>query len=501
MEHKSTRKDRIKNVTILFLSVMLVLTLFSNTIMNRNLVQVSTQAVTEEELTTKVRGNGTATAQETYEVSIDKKRKILTMDVRTGQEVKTGDLLFTLEEVDSEEVAQKKEALDSARRTYESAVLTSGVTVDERKAIESASIGSLTNRQNNLSDLQDKYDIAKDVYDGLTEQLTNINDQIKDSTGYDMTQTSLSHSVDVLNRQKTALLAADKNADVSAIDSQIRDIQAQKEDITYWYTMQGYSETHIINVDTSALKSAIAAAKKDMDNAKKELDRLIALQGSQLSLMANYQDLLKAQEEYEKAKGSAQGDTDVKAKISGTIIEINYTAGNSVAANQTIMTIQPENKMATLSFSVTAKQAARIKPGDPAEILNNWSGDDVTARVASVKRDAMGGDKYTVVCEMGGNGVVIGNSYTLSIGSQSARYELVVPSSTIKTDNNGSFVLTITSKSTPLGNRYYANRVPVEVLTSDDTKSAVVGSLTTADYVITTTTKPVASGDQVRLSD
>ncbi len=501
MEHKSTRKDRIKNVTILFLSVMLVLTLFSNTIMNRNLVQVSTQAVTEEELTTKVRGNGTATAQETYEVSIEKKRKILTMDVRTGQTVKTGDLLFTLEEVDSEEVATKKEALESARRSYESAVLTSGITVEERKAIEGASIGSLTKRQNSLSDLQERYDIAQMAYNDLTEQLTNISDQIKDSTSFDMTITSLNHSIDVLNRQKDNLLAADKDADVSAIDSQIREINGQINDITYWNTMQGYSSTHVINVDTSSLKSAIAAAKKEMDNAKKELDRLVALQGSQLSLLADYQALLKAQEEYEKAKGTSQGDTDVKAKISGTIVEINYTAGNSVSPDQTIMTIQPENKLATLSFSITGKQATRIKPGDPAEVLNNWSGDDVTARVVSVKREAQGGDKYSVVCEMGGNGVVIGNSYTLSIGSQSSRYDLVVPSSTIKTDNNGSFVLTITSKSTPLGNRYYATRVPVEVLTSDDTKSAVVGSLTTADYVITTTTKPVADGDQVRLSE
>ena len=43
------RKDKIKNITIIFLLVMLILTFFSNTIMNYSLVEVSTQQVTSAE--------------------------------------------------------------------------------------------------------------------------------------------------------------------------------------------------------------------------------------------------------------------------------------------------------------------------------------------------------------------------------------------------------------------------------------------------------------------
>ena len=57
----------------------------------------------------------------------------------------------------------------------------------------------------------------------------------------------------------------------------------------------------------------------------------------------------------------------------------------------------------------------------------------------------------------------------------------------------------VEAKSTPLGNRYIARRVDVQVLAKDDINSAVSGGLTTSDYVITTSSKPLEPGMQVRL--
>ena len=96
--------------------------------------------------------------------------------------------------------------------------------------------------------------------------------------------------------------------------------------------------------------------------------------------------------------------------------------------------------------------------------------------------------------------VSVGDSYTLSIGEQSSNYDTIVPTSAIREDSNGKFILIIESKSTPLGNRYYARRVDVDVITSDDTKSAVTGALEGYEYVITTTTKPIKENEQVRLA-
>ena len=76
----------------------------------------------------------------------------------------------------------------------------------------------------------------------------------------------------------------------------------------------------------------------------------------------------------------------------------------------------------------------------------------------------------------------------------------MVPNSAVREDANGKFVLIVTAKSTPLGNRYTAKRVDVEVLASDDTKSAITSSVQ-GEYVITTASTPISAGMQVRLSD
>ena len=78
---------------------------------------------------------------------------------------------------------------------------------------------------------------------------------------------------------------------------------------------------------------------------------------------------------------------------------------------------------------------------------------------------------------------------------------MIVPNSAIREDNNGKFVLIVESKSSPLGNRYIATRADVEVVASDDTQSAITGAVEGWEFVITTSTKPIEAGQQVRLAE
>ena len=93
-----------------------------------------------------------------------------------------------------------------------------------------------------------------------------------------------------------------------------------------------------------------------------------------------------------------------------------------------------------------------------------------------------------------------GESLSLSVGERSAEYDFVVPNSAVREDKNGKFILIIEEKSTPFGNRYKAKRVDVEVMASDETKTAVSADLQGYEYVITTSNQPLEAGDQVRLA-
>ena len=113
MEPKKNR-EWVKNAAIIFLAVLLVLTFFSNTIMNRSLPEVATQNVTSGSIVARVRGTGVVTAVGASQVKADKNREIRSVLVKVGQKVEPGDVLFTLGAGTTEEIEAAEEKLRTA---------------------------------------------------------------------------------------------------------------------------------------------------------------------------------------------------------------------------------------------------------------------------------------------------------------------------------------------------------------------------------------------------
>ena len=437
----SERKEKIKSIAIVFLSIMLVLTFFSNTIMNYSLVEVSTQAVYGGSITTKVRGSGTVQALEGVSIEADMGRKIETILVKTGREVEAGEVLFTLGAGESTVLKDAKDKYEAAKNTYELAILDAGLTVTERKVIEAGDFGSLTEKQNELVNAQKAVEEVQTKIDAMEEA-------------------------------------------VAALKSELETASAERvAEITYDLGEYGWKLDELRAQRDKAQENAVSA-----DKFRKQVE-----------LHNLYKEYCEAKEAVDELAGEGSV-TEIKAPMAGTITQINYYAGQTIKESNVVMQMKPENEAYTMQFTVSQAQSRRIKVGDPAEILYNWSRDEITAKVASVQRDPMNRESYVVICEFYGD-VSVGDNYTVSIGQQSSNYDYVVPTSCIREDSNGKFILTIESKSTPLGNRYYARRTNVEVITSDDSQSAITGAIDGYVYVITTTTKPVAENQQVRLAE
>lgn len=579
------RKDKIKNITIIFLLVMLILTFFSNTIMNYSLVEVSTQQVTSGQITSKVRGSGSVEASESYSVTIEETRKIATVNVKKDAEVATGDLLFTLEDTDSDELDAAKKSLNEAQAAYESAVLTAGITVAERQSIEAGKGSSLTQKQNEIAaanqrvkDAQAAVDAAQASVDKIKAQIDAVSNSTADTTAeekavldaekknseaqdsltsaesaytpvksaYDTALSGLQSAQSAYDEAKTDYDAAEKaykadaskkdardaaelamnkaQAKVNTAQSTFNTCQANLNKVQGSYdsaksaatdsknalsnanynlsvkkltgtnTAEANNLQAQLNTATVALTDANTALTSATNDQKKVTDKI----SGEVTIASAYKTMTDLQEEVAKLQAKSIG-TEITSPISGTVTDIAVTAGTTVNANDVMMTIQPENKAYVLQFSVTENQAKKVRVGDTAEILNNWYGNDVSAVVSAIRKDPQNRSNSMIICEMKGD-VSVGDSYTLSIGEQSSNYDTIVPTSAIREDSNGKFILIIESKSTPLGNRYYARRVDVDVITSDDTKSAVTGALEGYEYVITTTTKPIKENEQVRLA-
>ena len=128
MEEKGKRRDWVKNAAIILLAGLLVLTFFSNTIMNRNLPEVATQNIMSGSINAQVRGSGTVSANGTHVVKADQTREIRAVMVKNGQTVEAGDVLFVLGSGDSAELQQAQEQLYQLQLNYQRTALSGSST-------------------------------------------------------------------------------------------------------------------------------------------------------------------------------------------------------------------------------------------------------------------------------------------------------------------------------------------------------------------------------------
>ena len=664
-ENGKKKREWVKTAAIIFLSVMLVLTFFSNTIMNYSLPEVATQYVQSGTITAKIRGSGAVESGDPYNVEVKESRKVSQVAVKVGDEVEKDDVLMYLEDAESDELKEARDKLDEAKHAYTDALLSVDITAAD---IQAANVGiseesyrnqitaaqnavtaaenavkaaqnEVTAAQRQVDELQRQYDAfdtqiaitpennadvtaetkarddAKTAWDNaayvasvrkneltakkievselearvaLTKQEletlmpssdadnsgdtgtdddqegsgsteseasssaaesseTNSSesseamsvpsrsedDDTTDSSGEDglaMLSESgdnaqqiaeLEKELEELNRQLQAASEAEINAQRAYDEASLEETRRKEEYDRAEQRLEEKKNSGNTDYIISNLKqqqsvidgqkkqaqivlaekqAAVTDREKTLSDKQKDLEELASRIGKVSGLEAAQEAVDKAQKLVDELTEKSI-DATIKAPVAGTVTTLNVVAGESTSPSDPVAVLQPAGKGYSLSFSVTNEQAKRLSVGDVADLVNAWRYDDVTVTLASIKPDTKEpGQKKLLTFDVSGN-VTAGQTLDLSVGQKSANYDLIVPNSAIREDNNGKFILIVESKPGPLNTRYIATRVDVEVLASDDTQSAISAALYGYEFVITTSTKPVEAGKQVRLAD
>ena len=660
MEEKNTTKRRewVKNAAIIFLTIMLLLTFFSNTIMNYSLPEVATQYVQTGTITAKVRGTGKVEASDPYNVIAKESRVITSVAVKQGDIVEKDQVIYYLEESESDELMKAEQELEDLELNYMKGLFGANVSPEVITKVANGNIDSFSQLQAKVTDMQNRLEAAKKRVeecqknvDDLTLQSTKDTNNAGVSTKNeeltkDQATTDLTEAQNRFEKDKAATIAS-LNAQITEVNSQIADLEkllrnaeasagsgttigstssssydgqrkkaieslkktvnvilkglskpelgdaglteienaykgvydAIKDNKDYQTLIADYNATHMLidNIEQNAKdvnnlyannQTLLSKKKADLANLQKKLAEVQAITASsdggvqdaqnrlnqanrnileittansqtsvawqnrladanaalknaqavydllkeeqtslaadinaELDLSKTNRDIQKKKEEIEKLKEKSMGSA-VKAPVAGTITTVKYVAGETTQPEDVMAVIQPEGKGFTLSISVTNEQAKKVQIGDMAELQNSWYYEDARVMLSAIKPDPdKPGTNKLLVFDVSGSTIQADQSLSISVGQRSQEYELVVPNSAIREDNDGKFILTVESKSSPLGNRYIATRVGVEVLASDDNNSAISAPLYGWEYVITTSTKPVEAGKQVRLAD
>ncbi len=267
------------------------------------------------------------------------------------------------------------------------------------------------------------------------------------------------------------------------------------------------SEMEADEAEYKAAKAAVESKQDALEDLIFNLEQQKKSDSVSAQLAALDRQKLLDQIEKQKAEieelTSEDEGTEVVSLVTGTVQSISVSAGHEAKAGATLATIEVPDLGYTLTFSVTNDQARMLRVGDTTTVSNFYWGSQINATLTAIKTDPQNpqGSKQLTFDVTGD--VTAGSSLTLSIGEKNANYDMVVPNSAIRSDVNGSFVLKITAKNSPLGNRYFATRVNVDVVASDEKYSAISGAIESYDSVITTASRnaPIEPGDQVRLAD
>ena len=572
MEFKTVNREWVKNAAIIFLAVLLVLTFFSNTIMNRSLPEVATQMVSNGTITAKVRGTGTVAANGLHEVKATQTREIRAVMVKSGQEVETGDVLFVLGAGDSAELEAAQEQLRQLQSSYNTTAITSP------EYNESAYNAKIKEAEDALGSAKASEEAAKKVYDSHTdvnnealkqaiarldaaiivrdEASKKLDAQVVptkslyDNPALELTtidNTDPNNPVIVIDKTKLSTALQDK---LTARDAARDDLKTKTDGLAATPPTSTQEEvnaaklaydTAVTAVKVQALSDLSTISTADVDAAQAEVDKRQAEVAALSADDIYYQNYIKARdarvaaetalESANSAKKSAyqasasvgvtltdlavqinkqkekikelSGDSadQVVANVAGTVVSVGCTAGDTKAKDDVLCTIEVPDMGYTLSFSVTNDQAKRLRIGNTATVSNYYWGQEIKATLTSMKTDPKNPQSNKLLTFDLTGDVTAGSELTLSVGEKSANYDIIIPNSAIRSDTNGSFVLAVRAKNSPLGNRYIAQRVAVELIAADDSNSAVSGELEYGDYVITTSNAPIKTGDQVRMAD
>lgn len=620
-EQRVKNRGWVKNVAIIFLAVMLVLTFFSNTIMNASLPEAAVQYVQSGSITTQIRGTGTITAKEVYEVKTTTSRKVQSVLVTKDQEVKVGDVLLILAAGEGTETDELKTQLETAKYSYQQKLINmsgggSEVTRAQEKlqeaiAARDAIAVNITAEDIELAKV--RYEAAKEYYQQLTYELEDAGGYVEGGKGDTLKELSDAVNAAQLEYDSACIryakeyafvnqLAADasvfgthgsdRDAYAEAItgafaaageDTTVHNYfvdlasvtQAEREnlgidrvDITkYPYSdlvsalpsqnitavAKGYGEiltakdaltkaqdaynkaVESMQPQNEALNKQVTEAKREMDaleaeykelsdkktaydtakdnvisceNALQTLLKTSKLDNLELSKMAN--EIAELEAKLEKLSGGekdAEGNVtggQIVSEVNGVVKEINVTAGNNTDPATAVMTIEVPDRGYTVSMNVTNEQAQKVTIGDTAEISTGyWGSSGLSGKLVGIRNNTSAGQSggKQLVFDVTGSDITSGTQVSVSIGQRSQNYDTIVPNSALRSDSNGSFVLVIVAKSSPLGNRFVATRVDVTELAKDDVNTAVSGGLSAYDMVLTTATKPVEDGMLVRLPD
>ncbi|PYI55121.1 efflux RND transporter periplasmic adaptor subunit [Paenibacillus flagellatus] len=222
-------------------------------------------------------------------------------------------------------------------------------------------------------------------------------------------------------------------------------------------------------------------------------------------------DLQIQERKIAQLRGQLERDAELKSPVTGTVTELNASAGLPLPGGRPVARITDEAAGFRFATTVDTAKAKYVAVGDEVDIimpsLNNArlkgkvsAIDDPEAASGGGQAAVNAGTRKEIEVELKDPRLKGGEPGELSVSKRMPPSRQLLPNAAVREDENGKYVFVLKEKKGPLGNEFYAQRSAVTIGDADDSKSSIESGLGPLDSVIVSTSKSIADGDRVMMA-
>ena len=458
-------KKKIGYGFIIFLIFMWLCTLISKSIYASRLPMVTTCGIESKYIEHVVEAEGIVEAGAKLPVTALGGLRVVAVSVQAGDRVEEGDLLFTVDLEDMEDIMAQLELDGQKTQLQIDAILHNRELAREKKELEEAR--------------------AREDYDALARYQDTLVGRAAENVA------QAEEALDELQAENRA----------HEDDWEREDGERKTEEEMEAERKAREEEEERLKQELQAAAYAEADAKWNRDTAVKDAGRKVEdaiSEEDEDAVLAVYQaEAASIREKLSAYQAVSDGGGKITAPMSGMVTDVYVQAGGRVPDTASFLLADGEVPC-QFSVTLTKEDKTYVNLNDDVK-LKLGERKEINAKVDYLAENENAPGSFTARIQLPEEIGMPGQSGTMTCAKAGEKQPCCIPVLALHEDQNKSYVYVAGEREGILGTEYYVEEINVSVVDKNDRFAAVEGAITEESLIIQSADKEIKRGDVIRL--
>ena len=461
------RRKRIVAGLAVFMAFMWLCTLVSKSIYASKLPMVSTTRTESKYIEHIVEAEGIVEAGAKLPVTALSGLRVKELAVHAGDKVEEGDLLFTVDLDDMEQIMEEQELAAAKVQLEIDAIAHNKELAQSRREREEAR--------------------AREDYDALSRYQDTLVGRAAE--GVVQAEEAL-EELQAQNREHEGDWEKE-NGESKTEEEMEAERQAREQ------------EEERLKQELQAAAYAEADAKWNRDNTIKDAGRkvedILQEDNADAALAVYRTELAAIQEKLASYKAIQEQEGKIASPMSGMVTDVYVQTGGRVPDTASFFFFVSEVPC-QFRVPLTKEQKSYVNLNDDVKLQLDGS-KKMDATVDYIEENENMPGSYTALLRLPEETGMPGLSGKMTCSKVGDKYPVCVSPMALHAENDRNFVYVVNEREGILGTEYYVEEITVSVVDKNDKLIAIEGAVNDESRIIESSTKEIKKGDVVRLSD